>query len=418
MATCVYHETTEAVATCSVCKQGICNKCLEFVQDGMCGMCVEIAAARKATNEANRAARPAVASSPNAVTGNTPRNAAPAARPSGPPAGTNSRGPSAPVAPPAKPAAKPGMCAEHPDQAAKASCSNCNKKVCPYCLDLYDLCSSCRLLPHCVRHESMVGSTRCGGCKMNFCKICLDGTDFCDRCRTLRQASGKSTKLAKPPIPATAGKTAPGSVAGKTAPGSVAGAPAAKLHTQGLQRTPTGTLPGKSGTGTGDRVAVGDRANAPQKGVQGKPAPKSKGIPTPAIAVAAVVILLIGWKVFFGGKPVLGEAEALAALQSEMKMVQHAAVALEAQNGAYPTTQEAIEGELKKEGIKTEDLPLPLKLSVNTPPTEALQIGYSRVGPSFEVRALDTEGRPLSDNGRDIILRPPPKDNLPAKVTS
>ncbi|MDB5097962.1 MAG: hypothetical protein JWM80_2383, partial [Cyanobacteria bacterium RYN_339] len=58
MALCVYHETTEAVATCPVCKQGICSKCLEFGQEGMCGMCVEIASARKAshqTNQANRA---------------------------------------------------------------------------------------------------------------------------------------------------------------------------------------------------------------------------------------------------------------------------------------------------------------------------------------------------------------------------
>jgi hypothetical protein len=399
MATCVYHETTEAVATCSVCKQGICNKCLEFVQDGMCGMCVEIAAARKATNEANRAARPAAQASASGGLLHSTGPARPATRPMAAP-GSGPRGSGAPLVPPAKPVAKAGMCAEHPDQAAKAACSHCNKRVCPYCLDLYDLCTECRQLPHCARHESMVGAARCGGCKMHFCKICLDGTDFCDRCRTLRQASGQSLKVGKPQ------PTGSGQMAGKGASSGASPAQGrAKSPTQGLQRTPTGTLPGKNSTGTGDRAGQTARPAPNGKG-PAKPVAKSKGIPIPAIAAAAVVILLVGWKVFFGGKPTLSEAEALAALGSEMKMVQTAAVAIQAHTGAYPTTQEAILEEIKKEGVVTEDLPLPFKLSVNSPPTEAYQVSYTRLGASFEVRALDAEGRPLADNGRDIVLRP------------
>ena len=45
-----------------------------------------------------------------------------------------------------------------------------------------------------------------------------------------------------------------------------------------------------------------------------------------------------------------------------------------------------------------------MKLSVGTPATEPLSISYIRVGDSFEVRGLDREGRPLEDNGRDVIF--------------
>ena len=132
------------------------------------------------------------------------------------------RSPSGAMAPSAKPPVPKGMCAEHPDKPARAVCAHCGKRVCPYCLDLYDHCSDCRQLPACVRHESMVGDTKCAGCKMAFCKICLDGTEYCDRCRTLRQASGQSVKKANTTGPLTAPK--PGATGPKSPTGSLAGA--------------------------------------------------------------------------------------------------------------------------------------------------------------------------------------------------
>jgi hypothetical protein len=85
-------------------------------------------------------------------------------------------------------------------------------------------------------------------------------------------------------------------------------------------------------------------------------------------------------------------------------------VGAQKKNGNYPQTSAALLDELKAEGVNVDDLALPLKLSVGTPGTEPLSITYMRVGESFEVRALDHEGRPLADNGRDVVLRPPSTD--------
>ncbi|MDB5099174.1 MAG: hypothetical protein JWM80_3595 [Cyanobacteria bacterium RYN_339] len=302
------------------------------------------------------------------------------------------------------------MCAEHPDQQAKVVCTNCSKRVCAYCLDLYDLCADCRQLPQCVRHESMVGATKCAGCKMNFCKICLDGTDYCDRCRTLRQASGQ-------PVRATAKASSGG----------------AKSPTQGLARTPTGNLNGKpeakSPTGKPEaKSPTGKPGAPPAKPAAGARSPSSKipsgaaraamqkssGPPWPVIGVVSVVVLFAAWRVF-AGKPTLPPEEALAALRTEMSLIQKAAVTAQTKNGSYPQTSAALIDELKAEGVIVDDLPLPLKLSVGTPATEPLAITYMRVGESFEIRALDAEGRPLADNGRDVVLRPTSTEDPPVR---
>jgi hypothetical protein len=410
------------VATCPVCKQGICAKCLEYGQDGMCGMCVEIASARKATQQANRpAATAAAAARPAAPAAPAAKPAAPAGTPPAPPAkpGTGPRPAGRPPAPqpaakggtsgnlpPApKPTAKPGMCAEHPDQPAKASCTHCSKRVCPFCLDLYDLCADCRQLPQCARHESMVGATKCGDCKMNFCKVCLDGTEYCDRCRTLRQAAGKPVRYG----------IKPGAAPPKAGSGGV------KSPTQSLARTPTGNLNGKADApkppagGAPAKAAPAAAGKAPsgkfQPGAAKAALEKSSGPPWPVIGVVAVVVLIAAWRVF-GGRPTLPPEEAVAALRNEMGLVQKAAMSAATKNGgAFPTTSAAILDELKTEGVAVDDLPLPLKLSVGTPATEPLAITYMRVGESFEVRALDADGRPLADNGRDVVLRPTSADD-------
>lgn len=261
----------------------------------------------------------------------------------------------------------------------------------------------------------MVGAERCQGCKMNFCKVCLDGTDYCDRCRTLRQASGQSVKSNRP----AAGSTTMASKQPPPPPKPGTG----KTPTGSLQRATTGALDAKTqppanpaqGNTAGSRGPTDPRlrALAAKQGGTGKPlaaaaeSPARK-LPWPVIGVAAVVVLFGAWKVFIGGKPALSDQDALAALRAEMAMVQQAAVKVQAQSGSYPSTSAAILDEMKKEGVNPDDLPLTLKLTVNTEATQPLEITYKVVGESFEIRALDSEGRPLADNGRDVVLRPPP----------
>jgi hypothetical protein len=249
----------------------------------------------------------------------------------------------------------------------------------------------------------MVGAQKCGECKMNYCKICLDGTEYCDRCRTLRQAAGKPVRSAAKAGPPPAAKGGSGAV---------------KSPTQSLARTPTGALakgenakPAPGGAPP-SRPPAPPAAKAPSGKFQRGAAAaalqkKAGGPPWPVIGGVAVVVLIAAWRVF-GGKPTLPPEEAVAALRQEMKLVQKAAMGVASKNnGAFPTTSAAILDELKAEGVDVDQLPLTFKLSVGTPATEALAMSYMRVGESFEIRALDAEGRPLADNGRDVVLRPP-----------
>lgn len=374
MALCVYHETVEAVATCVVCKQDICGKCREYGADGMCGMCLEMANARKAQAEANRQARiEAQANAPARPAAPGPR-AAPAAAAAG-----RAPRPAPPPPKPAKPPAPPGMCQEHHDQKASALCAHCRKKVCPYCLDLYDLCPDCRVLDRCARHESMVAGEKCSACKLPFCRICLDNTDRCDRCRTLGKVGTGETKQAR--TAQLKGAAARGTT-GKLPP--PAGGPQA----------PQRPAPPRKST-----VQV-RKAAAPYKG------PRQKGGPLPmivgGIAVVALGAMFFGWA---GSKPALSDEEAMRHLNEEMAYVQKAAIAIKEKRGAYPDSDTQIMAELKTQGVNVEKLPLKLNLVINAPASEPLQISYRLVGSGFEVRAIDAEGRPYAVNGRDVILR-------------
>jgi hypothetical protein len=402
MALCVYHETTESVQACRVCKQDVCAKCLEYGESGMCGMCLEMANARKATMEAARQARTEAAAT--AGTSAQPRPPARPAPGTQPPPAPGAKAPpragqapprpgTQPPRPPQKPAPKAGMCGEHGDQAATATCTHCQKKVCPYCLDLYDLCSTCRHLPHCSRHESMVSQAKCASCKMDYCKVCLNGTDQCDRCRAIGAPKEGPAKAApQPPKP-----RAKGTAELKPPPGGVPGAnPAAPAPS----RTP---------------VKPASHIYRPP-GAKGAPAPKKKaannGLPMPLVAGAGVLVLLVGLFLFSGGgKPALSDEQAVEALRTDMEYVQQAAIAYEAKNGRFPDNEAALMEQIVAKGIKPESLKLPIKLAINTPATEPYQISYRLVGDGFEVRAVDKEGRPFLVGGKDVVLTAPSGDN-------
>lgn len=411
MALCVYHETTEAAQACRVCKQDVCSKCLEYGEDGMCGMCLEMANARKATAEAARQARTeAAATAPAAAPKPRAPQPAPAARPPAKtPTGKPGGGPGAPGAksPTGKPAAgpngapakapppksptgpKPGFCAQHPDQKASASCTHCEKKVCPYCLDLYDLCADCRNLPSCARHESMVAQSKCVSCKMDYCKVCLAGTDQCDRCRAI--GAPKDPGMVKAQTQNLAGK----------APPKGPGQPKAKGTTE--LKMPPGGVSGESPSAPRQKVKPADHIYRP--GAKGAFAAKKKqdGPPIPLIGGGVLVVLVLGFLLMGHGKPALSDEQATKALQDDMVAVQAAAIAFEARNGRYPDSEEMLFKELEAKGIKAESQPVPIKLAINAPASEPYQISFRLVGDGFEVRAVDKEGRPFAVNGRDVI---------------
>ena len=375
MALCVYHETTEAVAVCTGCKQDICQKCREFGANGMCGMCLEMHNARNATLEASKAAR-------------MEANAAPtgARRPPGPrPAPAGAPPPKAPPRP-ARPPAPPGMCQEHPDQKLAAHCAHCKKKVCPYCLDLYDHCAACRSLPACVRHESMVAKDRCAACKMHFCSVCLDNGDRCDRCRTL----------------------------GLTAEGAE-GKPAAKPPTQKLKPPAKGTsklpapppgaqAPQREGAPPRPTPRPAARSTASSRPI-GRAKKQKEGLPPVAIfGGLGALVLVIGMMALGGKKSTFSPEEAARYLQQDMHYVQQAALAIKKDKGAYPDSVDQIMDQVTRQGVDASKLPLPIKLAVNAQPDEPLEISYRLVGTGFEVRALDQDGRPFAIDGRDVIL--------------
>lgn len=389
MALCVYHETTQATAVCVVCKQDICAKCAEYGADGMCGMCLEMANARKASLEAARQAR----TDAPAKAGAGERPARPAgARPEKPagarPAPAGAKGAPAKGAPatakaPARPKmVKPGMCPEHPEKAASATCTNCERKVCPYCLDLYDLCSECRNLPHCSRHESMVANEKCAACKLPYCKVCLNGTDRCDRCRTLGRTAADGGKARTPTQPLR--QQAKGT--GK------------------LEAPPTGP-----GSQDGEKGAPRPGPNRPKHVVKRSSAaykaPKDKS-PVPLfMGIGAVLLVVAGLFVFGGNHPAtLTPEQQTKALHDDMLYVQKAVVALHTRDGRYPDSEEAIRKAIEEQGVKLEKLPVPLKLFINSPPNEALGISYRLVGVGYEIRALDGDGRPFAESGKDVVL--------------
>lgn len=358
MALCVYHETTEAVATCVSCKQDICAKCREYGEDGLCGMCLEMQNARKAEREASRQA---AAVRVTAVTMDAERPSPPKPTPR----------------PAAKRPVKPGMCVDHPDKAASAACAHCKKKCCQFCLDLYDLCGECHNLPHCSRHESLVAPERCAACKLPYCKACLAGTDRCDRCRTLgltgaegaAKAARSPTQPLKPQTRGTAKLQSPPA----PAPAEPRPRPAPKR--------PNGT-PNK-------------RSAAAYK----PPSERKK----PWVAIAVVVaVLALGFHLL--QRPTLSPEAQIADLQSEMHDVQQAVETLHSKQGTYPADETAILTEMANEGVQVAKLPLPLKLFVNAPANEPLAISYYLVRNGYEIRALDASGAPLAVSGRDVVL--------------
>jgi hypothetical protein len=238
----------------------------------------------------------------------------------------------------------------------------------------------------------MVAGEKCSACKLPFCRICLDNTDRCDRCRTLGRtgpvnAGAKSGQM-KPPGKGTTGKLPPQPARGTTG----------KLPPQDGQ--PAGA-PGKDGAPRPNRPPVQVRkAAAPYK------PPKQKGGPLPLIAGGVAVVVACGIFFMWGAsKPSLSDEDAMRYLNEEMAYVQKAAIAIKDKRGAYPDSEEQILAEVASQGVAVAKLPLPIKLVVNGDPVEPLQISYRLVGAGFEVRALDTEGRPLAVNGRDVILR-------------
>lgn len=365
MALCVYHETTEAVATCVSCKQDICAKCREYGEDGLCGMCLEMQNARKASMEASRQAA-AVRVTAVTMDAERPGPSKAAPRP-------------APKTPTKKPPAKPGMCVEHPDKAASATCTHCQKKFCPFCLDLYDLCAECRTLPHCSRHESLVAAERCAACKLPYCKACLGGGDRCDRCRTLGLTGGEGA------------------------------ARATRSPTQPLKQQTRGT--GKLAPPPAEAASAEDKprptppkrpTRPPNKRSAGAYKPPSQRKP-PWLAIVAVIGVL-GLGFHFLNKPSLSPAEQLQDLQTEMQDVQQAVEAVHTKQGSYPTDETAIMTELAADGVNVQKLPLPLKLFVNAPANEPLSISYYLVRDGYEIRALDAAGAPLQSDGRDVVL--------------
>jgi hypothetical protein len=272
------------------------------------------------------------------------------------------------------------MCPTHPDKKAEATCTHCEKKVCPYCLDLYDLCSDCRNLPSCARHESMVAQAKCVSCKMDYCKVCLNGTDQCDRCRAIGAPKD------------------PSMVKAKTEPLK------AKAKGTSELKVPPGGLPGTGATGPKQKVKPADHIYRPNaKGaVAAKKKPQSSP-PLPLIGGGVLLVLVVGFLLLGHGKPSLSDEQAVKALDEDMQAVQQAAIAFEARNGRFPDSEELILKEIEAKGVKPASLPLPIHLAINTLATEPYQISFRLVGDGFEVRAVDKEGRPFSINGRDVI---------------
>lgn len=408
MALCAYHEDTESVATCAVCKSPICASCQDHGADGMCGMCLEMSNARRATAEASRQARVDAASQ-----GPARPVAAPAAAPPRPPA-VNGKPPRPPGAP--QPA-RGGFCSEHDGQQATAMCTHCQKKVCPYCLDLYDHCPDCRLLPHCSRHESMVSAAKCESCKLDYCRLCLDNSPFCDRCRTLGMAkvsaakTGGTGKLKAPEasgVPATARKGTGELNPSKAPPRSV--------------RTPTGELPGAPKAGPRPPL-VPPKPGQPgyRPPGRGQPAPPSKRSTGTTMAYVGGALLLLGaaaWVLLGDGKARLTSEEAAAAVRQEMEMVRNATITIKEQTGKWPSSVDVIKKQLVAQGVDLKDLNPPLVLVLNGPATEPNEIMLNTQGvDGFEVRALDAAGSPLAENGRDVVLGPPkPKKAVTKEV--
>lgn len=418
MALCDYHEDTEAVATCVVCKSSICGKCQEFGADGMCGMCLEMSNARKASNEASRQAR--VEAAPAAP----PKSAAPQ-KPAAPSKLAAPQKPTTPPRPPAKapavglakgaaangakapqagskPASKGGFCGEHDGQQMTAACTNCRKKVCPYCLDLYDLCVECRNLPHCSRHESMVSAAKCESCNLDYCSVCLDNTAFCDRCRTLGMARVSAARQSHK-VPT--GKLDPAKGA---RPGTGNVEPAKGSH----EPSDAPVAPGVPGT---RKVAI----TPPKPGQPGfRPPAKSrplgakaatKGARAPALLYVVGGLLLLGaagYILLSDSRPRLSPEEANAAILDEMKLVQTATIAIQEKTGRLPVNADQLLVQLEAQGVDLKKVNPPLKIVINTLGTEPLTVVLKTTPEGYEIHALDFEGRPLAKNGRDVILMP------------
>lgn len=391
MEACAYHEVDEAVGTCRACQQAVCAKCLEAGANGMCGMCAEVSAAQTAAPVA-AAARP------------TPSPAsAPPARPRSPTAaltGGPATGPR--KANRAKATVASGMCPEHPEERAVVACEHCSRRVCGDCLNIYGLCQLCAALPTCARHESLVAEERCQACKTPYCKNCLNGSSYCPNCKDKAEAQGPSR--------GNKGGTA------KLDPNLAKGVGTGKLPPN-AKAAATGKLPPGSPAKSAGRPG-GKGAKAAQA------AAAKGGLPWPAIGGGIVFFALLLWLVVGGGKPQLSEADAIAALRDEMGKVQAAAMAYHKRNGEYPSNSQAILAEIEAQGVKVKELPLPLKLVVNVPPSDPWSIGYTQSGTGFEIRALDGLSRPFSVDGRDVILRPslraapaPTEEGLPGGAT-
>lgn len=379
MEACAYHEVDEAVGTCVSCGQAVCAKCLDAGARGMCGMCAEVHQAMAAapagpTAEAN--ARPR----PPATEGAKPSRApAPSRSPGGPGEGAKAK------------AGAGGRCPKHPDRPATVACAHCQAKHCGDCINLYDLCPSCAALPTCTRHESLVAESRCSSCKAPYCADCLGTTQTCPGCRE----SAKLRAGAKPSKAAPAKEEAP---AGKS--------------TGGAPKSATGPLKGGAGPATG-KLSPGVRPKGgPSKGGTGR-LPATKVPPTAppqqlwlGLGAVALSVALLVWIMATGGKPSLSDQEATVALRDEMAKVQRAAMDYHKRNGEYPNNSQALISELEAQGVKVKELPLPLKLVVNVPPSEPWSIGYTQSGTGFEIRAVDGLGRPFSIDGRDVIMRP------------
>ena len=410
MALCAYHEDTESVATCVVCKSEICGKCQEFGADGMCGMCLEMSHARKASADASRQARVAAAPAGLAAPGGQPAPArppakgAPPARPAGKGAtgglakpggpGAKPGGPAAKAPPPgSKPASKAGFCVEHDGPQLTALCTNCRKKVCPYCLDLYDLCVTCRALPHCSRHESMVSAAKCESCNLDYCRLCLDNTPFCDRCRTLGMAKVSAARQGgKPPT----GKLDPARAPARPqAPAQAHASPSPGEDPPGPRKAPL-TRPGPGQPGYRPPVKSAPLA-----------APGGKKAGPRGVVYVLSGLLLLGtalYIVFADTRPRLSAEEANAALREEMRMVQAAAIAVQARTGRPPDSVNQLMTQIKDQGVDLKKLNPPLRLMVNAPGTDGLSIILNTTRDGFEVRALDADGRPLAEDGRDVVL--------------
>lgn len=424
MALCDYHEDLEAVATCVVCKSSICERCQEHGANGMCGMCLEMSNARKAEMEASRQARVAAAGAPAA----TPRPAAP--KPPAAPPKPGAAPPKPPAAPPrppgkattgnlakpaaaaskvvppagSKPAAKAGFCGEHDGQTLTAACTNCRKKVCPYCLDLYDLCTECRHLPHCSRHESMVAAAKCQSCNLDYCRLCLDNTPFCDRCRTVGMAAVKNAERAPK---ATTGKLDPAKAARPDAPRPAKGT-TGKLDPAAAARPPAeaGAPPPKKTPITPPKPGQ-PGYRPPGKGAAAS-AKKAGGPPALAYVAGGLVLFAAAAYLIIGdGRPRLSRDEANAAVRQEMNMVLAASRTIMDRTGRPPDSVDQLLEQIASQGVDLKKVNPPLKLVLNGPATDPLTITVATQPKTFEIRALDADGRSLAENGRDVVLTPP-----------